>query len=123
MKKLGLILLTLALVPVLQAQENANTISAPKNSTVSSESKPDANRPKPQQGQVKEPVSTVKGTGLVYEISEKGLVVISPTAPASYGYGTKALITNPGTPISQVSNQVNANERTVDGIALIGWSW
>ena len=130
MKKLGLILIALALVPALQAQENTKTIAAPQNPGISTGSKPNPFRAQPQQtspesttgtGKVEE--SKVKGTGLIFEMSEKGLVIISPTAPASYGYGTKAVITNTGAPGNPGSTEVNANDRVVDGLALIGWSW
>lgn len=122
MKKLCLIVTALALLPCLQAQDNP-TISTSQNSTLSTEkpSAPVRTQPQKRTG----PTVNTKGwqtTGLIYEMSEKGLVVISPTAPASMGYGTKAIIP-PGTPTSVASAQVNQNDRIVDGINLIGWSW
>lgn len=122
MKKLCLILTALAFLPCLQAQDDAK-ISAPQNTGSVTEKAPAPIKTQPQ----KTPSTVVadKGvqqTGLIYEMSEKGLVVISPTAPASMGYGTKAVIPA-GTPIHVAAAQVNANDRIVDGIHLYGIAW
>lgn len=121
MKKLCLIVTALAFLPCLQAQDSP-TISASQNQPITTE-KSTPVRTQPQKSTT--PAVNTKGwqtTGMIYEMSEKGLVVISPTAPASMGYGTKAIIP-PGTTTSGASAQVNQNDRIVDGINLIGWSW
>lgn len=121
MKRICLILTALALLPCLQAQDTP-TISASQN-TVTTE-KPSA--PVRTQPTKKTPTATSsKGwqtTGAIYEMSEKGLIVISPTAPASLGYGTKNYIPA-GTSSSAATNHVSGDDRVVDGINLIGWSW
>lgn len=115
------VIVALALASSLYAQDEP-AISAPKNQsqgnnvTVTKQINPGTTESvKPGEG--------VRGTGLIYEMSDKGLVIISPTAPASLGYGTINTSIPPGTIIYHASNAVNQNDRIVDGIPLIGWEW
>lgn len=124
MKKLALIVTAAVLVPCLQAQDTGNQISAPAQQTVTTEKPSSTYKQQPQKAPSTAGVQEKgwQGTGLIYEISEKGLVVISPTAPASMGYGVKANIPN-GLPTPAASNEVGQHERVVDGIILAGWTW
>ncbi len=121
MKKLALILTAAVLVPCLQAQENQ--ISATANQPITTEKQTSTYKQQPQKTPAT--VTPEKGwqaTGLIYEMSDKGLVVISPTAPASMGYGVKANIPN-GLPTPAATPEVGQHERVVDGIVLAGWTW
>lgn len=122
MKKLCLILTALAFLPCLQAQ-TVPKITAPQNQSFATEKPSAPVRTQPQQKSTTPGKNEGwQGTGLIYEMSEKGFVVISPTAPASMGYGTKAIIP-PGVNASVACMEVNANDRIVDGLPLFGWSW
>jgi hypothetical protein len=61
-------------------------------------------------------------TGVIYEMSEKGLVMIYPGAPASLGYGEKFLTATPFTG-SQVTDNANERRRDFGGIQLIGFEY
>lgn len=123
MKKLALILAVAVLVPCLQAQENKISASTKNQPFVNAEKQTSIYKQQPQKAPTTiTPEKGWQGTGLIYEMSEKGLVVISPTAPASMGYGVKANIPN-GLPTTQGSNEVGMYDRVVDGIVIAGWTW
>ncbi len=60
-------------------------------------------------------------TGVIYEMSRDGFVVINPAAPKDFGYGEKYLTTNPF-PAGTLSQDNNSSEakREFGGIKLIG---
>lgn len=135
MKNLVLTLTACALVSCLQAQEATTTSSTPTsasvNNTISAGSpsnsqtlKQQANQPQKQApsapANVKE--KGVVPTGLIYDISEKGLIVISPSAPPSMGYYPMPVPKNPF-PRNLSTSAVTEQDRTGDGIHLFGWAW
>jgi hypothetical protein len=61
-------------------------------------------------------------SGVIYEMSEKGLVMIYPGAPASLGYGEKFLTANPFTG-SQATDNANERRRDFGGLQLIGFEY
>jgi hypothetical protein len=63
-----------------------------------------------------------KPTGVFYEMSEQGFIVIDPTAPKEAGMGQQFLSTNPF-PGAPGSNRIDENSRPFGGIRLIGFEF
>jgi hypothetical protein len=97
----------------LAAQDSGNGFSATQPGAQPGNvlNKPDPNAPYPKP----------KGTGVIYMMSEHGLQVINPAAPAHLGKGEKTLTQN----IAREGRQGDENEdrKPFGGIVLVGLSF
>lgn len=97
----------------LAAQDNGKgfTATRPGDQGTGALNKPDPNAPLPKP----------QGTGVIYMMSEHGLQVINPAAPASLGKGEKTLTQN----IAREGRLGDENEdrKPFGGIVLVGLSF
>ncbi|MDE1172056.1 MAG: hypothetical protein PW734_12755 [Verrucomicrobium sp.] len=62
-------------------------------------------------------------SGVLYELSQKGPILISPLAPPQYGIGQRFLTPNPTKPELIPTEVPQGQDRDFGGIKLFGWDF